>query len=243
MGLVLVVIFAGLMVFFTLAARRLPRLHLRDLPAFARLQRGIGLAVEAGQRLHLTLGHGGVSGIRGGATLVGLGLLQRIARAASISDNPPIATSGEAVQAILSQDAQRSAFNAVNAESQYSQNSGQLTGLTPFSYAAGTLPVIYDEQVSVNILAGSFGSEVALIADAAERTGSISLGGSENLAAQAVLYAAAHEPLIGEELYASGAYINAGKMHEASVRTQDVVRWILIVAVIGGALIKLLGVL
>jgi hypothetical protein len=36
---------------------------------------------------------------------------------------------------------------------------GRVGGLTPVSYAAVTLPVIYDEQVSATVLAGYFGSE------------------------------------------------------------------------------------
>jgi len=83
---------------------------------------------------------------------------------------------------------------------------------------------------------------VALIADAAERTGSVSLGGSENLSAQAVLYAAAQEPLIGEELFAAGAYAQAGPMHVASLKAQDFLRWLLVGALLLGAALKLLGV-
>jgi len=142
-------------------------------------------------------------------------MLKRIARAASTSDRPPVATSGESTQVILSQDTLRSTYREIGADNQFEPTSGQLSGLTPFSYAAGTLPVIHDQQVSVNILAGSFGGEVALITDAAERSGSLTLGGSENVSAQAILYASSQEPLIGEELFASGAYIQAGPMHIA----------------------------
>jgi hypothetical protein len=168
--------------------------------------------------------------------------LQRIARAASISDRPPVATSGEATLAILSQDTLRSAYHAIGADSQYDPSLGQLSGLTPFSYAAGAMPVVFDMQVSVNILAGHYGSEVALITDAAERSGLLVLAGSDSLPAQAILYAAAQEPLIGEELYAAGAYVQAGPMHLASVRAQDVLRWILIGGILVMILAKLAGI-
>lgn len=243
LGLVLILAFAGIMVFFALRSRKEPRANLREIPAFTRLRRGLGLAVEAGERIHISLGYGGVTGVPGGSTLLGLGLLQRVARTASVSDYPPIATNGEAVQTILAQDTMRSAFQAVGAESQYDPNATQLTGLTPFSYAAGVLPVVYDQQVAVNILTGSFGSEVALITDAAGRTHSTSLGGSDNVAAQAVLYASAQEPLIGEELYAAGAYLQAGPMHLGSVRAQDIMRWVLIGFTLVGVLLKMVGIL
>jgi hypothetical protein len=169
--------------------------------------------------------------------------MQRISRSAAISDRPPIATSGEATLAILSQDVLKSEYREINAESQYDPALGRLTGLTPFSYAAGALPMIYDEQVSVNLLMGSYGSEVALLADAAERTESLAIGGSENLNAQAILYASIQEPLVGEELFAAGGYLKVNKTHLASLFAQDVLRWILIGILLVGAFLKLVGAL
>ena len=113
--------------------------------------------------------------------------------------------------------------------------------MTPFSYAAGTIPVISDEQVSASILTGHFGPEIALIAEAADRTNGFTLAGSDSLPGQAVLFAAAQEPLIGEELYAGGAYLQSGLVHVASLRAQDVLRWLVIAAIVVGGLLKLIG--
>jgi hypothetical protein len=247
-GLIFVLVFIGLMLLFAaLSSRRDGRStdakKLRQIPAFARLGRAVGLAVEAGQRLHFSIGHGGLNGLQGASALVGLSILRRVARSASIGDRPPVVTSGEGTLAILSQDTLRSTYQEIGAANRYDPTSGQLTGLTPFSYAAGTLPIIFDQQVSANILAGHFGSEVGLITDAGERSGSLTLAGSDSLTAQAVLYATAHEPLIGEELYASGAYIQAGLMHLASVKAQDVLRWLLVGIILAGVALKLAGVL
>lgn len=51
---------------------------------------------------------------------------------------------------------------------------------------------------------GNFGSEAALINEAAERSGSLTLAGTDTIPGQAVLYATAQEPLIGEEVFAGG---------------------------------------
>lgn len=242
-GLGMVVIFFVLIIVFTFAARRRPRNYLREIPAFEKLGRAVGLAVEAGQRLHLSLGRGGIDGVQGASALVGLSVLERIARAASVSDRPPVATSGEATEALLSQDTLRGAYRDIGEAGQYDPDSGRLTGVTPFSYAAGVMPVIFDQQVSANVLAGHFGSEVALITDAGERSGSLTLAGSDSIPGQAILYATAQEPLIGEELYASGAYIQAGPTHTASLRVQDIFRWILVLVILAGAAMKFFGVL
>jgi len=216
-------------------------LILREISAFVRLQRAIGLAVEAGSRLHISLGRGHLLSTQSGIGYVGLSILDRIARSTSISDRPPIATSGEGTLGILSQDTQRDAAKTLGVE--FDPIRGRITGLSPYSYSAGTLSLIEEEDVGANMLIGSFGSEVGLITEAAERSESMTLGGTDNLSGQAVLFASAQEPLIGEETYAGGAYLGVGPMHTASLYAQDILRWVLIGLIVIGAIIKLLGLL
>jgi hypothetical protein len=81
------------------------------------------------------------------------------------------------------------------------------------------------------------------LADAAERENTFLLAASDNLPAQSVLFAAADQPLIGEELYAAGAYVKAGGSHLASLTIQDILRWLIVLVLLGGMLLKLAGVL
>jgi hypothetical protein len=90
---------------------------------------------------------------------------------------------------------------------------------------------------------GNFGVEVGLLTDAAERKNSHLLAASDNLPAQAVLYASAPDMLIGEEMFSADAYNNRGPLHSASLTVQDVLRWLLIAAMLFGALLKLAGIL
>jgi len=241
-GLVIVIVFAGLMIIFAAAGRKHPWRNLREIHAFTRLRRAVGLAVEAGTRLHVSLGRGGIIGPENGPALAGFAVLERITRAASISDRPPVATSGDSILSILAQDTLRGTYRAMGVEHEYKIDSAQLTGLTPLSYAAGAMLVIRDGQVSANVLAGHFGSEVALLTDAGERAGSITIAGTDSLPGQAVLFAASHEPLIGEEVFAGGAYLSAGSLHVASLRTQDIFRWALIVVILIGAFARFVGI-
>jgi hypothetical protein len=239
LGLLLALLGLGLIILFVATGRNKPGRNLREIPAFLRFRREVGLAVESGKRMHISLGHGGLHDLPAGSALVGLTMLDRCARAASISDRPPVATSGDPLIAILSQDTLRGTYRSLGAERLYEPASGRLSGLTPLAFTAGALPVIHDEQVSSNILAGHFGGEVALLTEASERSGGLTVAGSDNIVAQAVLYASAQEPLIGEELYAGGAYLGAGPIHAASLRMQDILRWLLVALILIGALLRL----
>jgi hypothetical protein len=242
-GLVLVLVAAGLMFFFSLPQRaqvrgqQRSRMVLRPILAMQRLRRAIGLAVEDGSRLHVSLGESSIISPTNASALAGLSTLERIGALSSVSDRPPVSTSGDGTLAVLSQDTLRAAYRIANVPDQYDPAQARLSGPTPFSYVAGTLPVIYDEHVSANILIGNFGPEVALLAEAADRENEFILAGSDTIAAQAVLYGTAREPLIGEELFAVPAYLQAGPIYQAGLRAQDILRWALIIALLVGAIL------
>ena len=96
--------------------------------------------------------------------------------------------------------------------------------------------------MSANIHTGWFGSEVTWLTTAGERQSSPTIAGTAQLPAQAIMYASASDPLIGEELFAGGAYLGAGKVHMASISTQDVFRWIIIFIILGSVLLNFLGI-
>lgn len=246
LGLLLVLLAASLMFVFSLPKQRRSaraRVVLRPIRAMQRLRRAIGLAVEDGSRLHVSLGESSIISPTNASAFIGLSTLERVGTLSSISDRPPVATSGDGSLALLSQDSLRAAYRLSSIPEQYDPAQARLAGPTPFSYIAGTLPVIYDEHVSTNILVGNFGPEVALLTEAADRMDAFTLAASDSFAAQAVLYATAREPLIGEELFAVPAYLQAGPMYQAGLRAQDVLRWVLAAALIGGAVLAFVGIL
>lgn len=236
-----VLLLAAILLIIFLVLRRRSPAAFRNISAFEQLNRAVGLAVENGTRLHFSLGRGSLASTRGGSALAGLAMLRRLTERTSLSDQPPVVTSGDASIAILSQDTLQAGYRAAGAEDQYRFTTGRLTGLTPFSYAAGAMPVMHDENVSANVFIGDMGVESALLTEAAERENSTLIAASDNLSAQSIFYASSQEPLIGEELFASGAYVGAGAAHEASLNAQDILRWLIILGILIGSVLKLFG--
>ncbi len=221
--------------------RRSATPKLRLIPALARLYHLVGLSVEDGTRLFVGLGRASLLTPRGAAPLAGLAMLRHLAERTSQSDRPPIAGAGEPSLAMLAQDTLQAGYQAAGAGELYQPTSGRLLGMTPFSAAAGGMPLMRSETVSTSLLVGDFGAEAALLAESAERENVVTVGGTGDLTGQAALFASAGEALIGEELFAAGAYLGAGPSHTASLTVQDVLRWLLVIGLLGGALLKLAG--
>ncbi len=231
------IIFVFLLIVFILLDKRGNLILLRDMPAFRYLQRAIGLAVEEGKRIHVALGRGTILSENFGSGLMGLSVLERLARVAVVGDRPPVASSGEGGLMLLSQDTLKAAYRSLGIAGEAVTSQGRMTGVTPFSYAIGVQPLLHEENVSVDLLLGNMGSE------ASDRERNLRIGGSDDLAAQAVYYAATDYPLLGEEIFAAGAYLDCGTAHRASLRAQDILRWGIAGVLLLGALAKMVGIL
>jgi hypothetical protein len=238
-GLGVVVLAAVFMAVFAFIHRRSP-FSFRGIRAFSRARRAASMVVEDGSRLHVSLGSASLLTQAGASALAGLALLRRLSETSLLSDRPPVATSGSGELNLLAQDTLRTAHESIVVDQNFDMNQAHLTGFTPLSYAAGVMPSIRDENISTNVLIGNFGPEVGLLVEAADRQNASVIAASDSLPAQAVLYAASAEPLIGEELFAAGAYVQAGATHAASLVVQDILRWLIIVALIVAAAVGFL---
>ncbi|MCJ7512684.1 MAG: hypothetical protein MUO23_06900 [Anaerolineales bacterium] len=242
LGLFVLVAFAFLMVTLALVERRWPA-RFRPIPAFDALGVATERAVEAGERVHFSLGTGTLLGGETGPALAGLSMLNRVAEAATMSDRPPVVTAADGALVILAQDSIRAAYRRARAVDRYHASSGRLVGATPLSYAAGIPAVLNDEDASVHLMVGGYGVEGALVADVGQRKQAFTLGGTQDVQSQALLFATAENPLVGEDVFAGGAYLNVGLMHRGSLRTQDLVRVLIVTVVLVGTLLKTFGVI
>lgn len=239
--LIIIAVSALLLFVITLWRRRSPANNLREIPAFTRLYRTLGLSMEDGTRLHISLGRGSLLDAHGGSALAGLAMLRHIIELTSVSDKPSVASAGDPALGLLAQDTLQAGYQAAGVEELYVSTTGRVTGLSPFGFAAGAMNISQNENVSANIMIGHFGSEAALLAEASDRESVVMIGASDDLTGQSVLFANTQDALIGEELFAAGAYLGAGASHLASLTVQDILRWLVILTLLGGAAAKFLG--
>jgi hypothetical protein len=241
LGLFFILLYAGLILIFAMPRMNKKQPVFRKIEAIEKLKLAIGLTVEAGTRIHISLGNADLLSSYNSSALAGLSVLEQVALISQLADRQPIATSGNGSIAVLSQSVFKNALEGKSATNLKETNQGQLSGTTPLSYAAGAMNVIRKDQVSTNVFLGNYGSEVALLGQNSNQTKAITLGASDSLTAQAVLFAASDDPLIGEELFALPAYLGNKNIHIASVKIQDFFRWVLILTMLVGAILKYLG--
>jgi hypothetical protein len=107
----------------------------------------------------------------------------------------------------------------------------------PLAYVAGASGVVEQQRTSHSVIAGQFGPEVLFLMEAQRRSGADQIAGSSDPQAAALMYLAADHALIGEEIFASGAYLERRRSHIASLLAQDGLRWAVIALIIIGAIV------
>lgn len=244
-GFALLLLLASGLLFvgFTFLVRQGLKPDLRPLRAYENLFSQVGQAVESGGRVHISLGSSGIIDKDTGVTLAGLQILDIISEASSISDRSPVATTGDATAMFVASDTIRRAYQRRGTFDRYETMSTRLVALDPYAFAAGASSIVADDEVRSNVLLGSFGPEAALITEAGQRKHLIQIVGSDRLEGQAIGYAVTDHNLIGEEIFTARAYVLKDAPVIGSLLTQDVLRWIVVGAILVGVILSTAGLL
>ncbi len=214
---------------------------IKKIKSFINLRKNIGLTIEEGKRLHISLGNTPLSTIRSAASFVALTALENILQQSSLSDKPPIASSGAGDLSILSKDSFISTYRELNALDRFDSTQTYLTGPTNYSYICGLYPIVHQKDSSVHLLIGNYGPEMGLITEACRRTGSVSVAGTTSLQGQAVTLACADEATIGEEYFALPNSLSKSTSYRNSLHLQDILRWGVIVIILFGLFLNIVG--
>jgi hypothetical protein len=221
--------------------QRMPRL--RSIGAFEALPGQIGRATESGRMLHLSLGTGGIGGTETVASLAGLSTLAYLAEQGVATDTPPLITVSNPTLLPLAQNVLRQAYANRGRRGDFRWTQVRLVSSSPMSYALGTMDILKHEPVLANVMFGAYGPEVGLIAGAGADANLIQISGTDSSQALSILYTSADQVAIGEELFATEAYLNRTAPKVASLAAEDLARIVLILFVIIVAALRWMGAL
>jgi hypothetical protein len=213
---------------------------LRPLRAYDAAREGLSRASETGRALHASPGTGGVraGGTATASTLAGMTVVESMARASAITGAPVIATTNDAVAYALTENAIRRGYQRAGWSMEGESGGARMvTHEDSIAYIAGAAEVVGQQKTSHAVTVGQFGPEVLFLLEAQRRSGANQIAGSSDPQAAALMLLAADQTLIGEEIFASGAYLERRQSHIASLLAQDGLRWIVILAIIAGFIV------
>lgn len=211
---------------------------LRPIAAYQALPEIAADAVESARRVHVSLGSSAVGEPGTVSALVSSKIAYQLAERMAISPYPPLVTLSQGTTLPLAQDTLRRAYEARQRAAYFrpTQVTWYPQGPRSLAFAAGASSLAADSDVFTSILLGRFGAELAYFGESAMRHDQILIAHSDQPGGQAIAYAQSDRPLLGEELYAGPAYLTRRPLHVGTVVALDVLRWLVILAILFTAL-------
>ena len=231
-GLLLLVLFLSISLLARWRLRAGPRPALRPIPAYQGLAAAVREAAESARPLHISLGGGGIGDAYSMQTLAGLQVLRELAQPAATATASLVVTTASPVALPLAQDLLRQAAEAAGSPDEYAPDSVRFVADSRSAFAAGAGGVIRQTGAASSALVGDLRDEYLILAEPAAQQGELLAAGSGDVNAQPFVWATAALPLLGEEIFAAGAYLGRRRSHLASLAAQDVMRLLLVLFVL-----------
>lgn len=236
--LVVLLVFLSFLLFADRRVRLGLRPTLRPLPGFTLLDGFVGQAVETGRTLHVSMGTEGIGGASTADTMAGLMALERLAEQAAATGLKLVVTVSHPSLLPIAQDTLRRAYERRGYPQGYDPEHVRYIAPDAIAYAAGVMGVLEREDVVANAMIGGFGVEFLLMGENGARKGIQQVGGASSPETLPFIYISMDEALLGEEIYAGGAYLSSKPSHLGSLLAQDWLRSAIILAIILGVLIR-----
>ncbi len=222
---------------------RLTDIMLRRLRPAEVMRSLLHRAAEMGDGVHLSPGRGAVhdSGTIA-ETMAGLDVLRAAAKEALAVGIPVRATSNDSLVSALVESRLEQAWQAAGRPEVEVQ--GELLAQQDrVAYAAGVADLLGRPGVQGNVMLGTLGEEVLLMGEVGAHQTRFQVTGAARPAAMAFLPLLADDYLLGEELYAAGAYLEPRPERVVSLMAQDGIRMLLLGLILLGTILATIGAL
>jgi hypothetical protein len=229
---------ASLFTVFTIRAKKRGRFPLRPIGVYEKMRRLVSHAAESGQPLQISAGSGQIGTEMTPQALMGVTAVDHLARRSTDYAYPVVGAAGSPTVFATAHGILQGTEGAPGEPG--ADKTFRFYGPDPFAYAAGTYDTLQEKQPLAHIALGQFDAEGLWISEAASAREVLRLGGTSDPSSAMLMWLSLDEAVIGEELYAAGAYLDRPS-HLGSLATQDYLRIVLILSIIAGVVMASLG--
>lgn len=212
---------------------------IRRLPAIDFIEESVGRAAEMGRAVVVSGLAGGMNTVNAPQTLAGLAVLGHAARICARHGTRIIAIMDTSNVVPVADEVFKTAYTLEGKLEEYEANKEEMLPWIPNQ--ANKVALGMRVRPATHIMIGAFWHESVQIAEAYGRMGAVQIGGTARLYQIPFFAAVADMVLIGEEIFAVGAYINQTPQMLASIQTQDYFKVAAFVFIILGTILATLG--
>jgi hypothetical protein len=210
--------------------RRGVDMYIRRIPGVDAIEEAVGRTVEMGRPMLFTFGQAGV----GPLFFACLGVLTHISRMAARYATRLFVPQGDVEVMAITQNAVRETYQSEGRLDAYHEDDVRYLSGQQFAYASGYMGIAHREKVAACFLFGAFYAESLILAEAGQQVGAVQVAGTTNSEQIPFFITTCDFTIIGEEVYAAGAYLSRDPVQRGSLRGQDIAKMILLAFILIG---------
>lgn len=238
----LMLLFAvGSIWYFMQRARRGQVPTVRPIAGLQATAEAVGRATEMGRPVFYVPGRTEINTAGAAQTLAGLEMLGYVAEL-SARYEVPLRTAVAAPTVLpVAEEMVRQGYQRAGKPDLYRPEFVQFLSSEQFAFAAGCLDIMHREKVGAAFLIGEFQAESLMLAEGAAQVGAIVISGTARTFQIPFFVVASDYTLIGEEIFAAGAYLSGDRDRLGGLAGQDWTKILAVALMLVGAILVTFG--
>jgi hypothetical protein len=213
----------------------------RRIAGLEAMEEAVGRATEVGTPVFYVPGRTEINTAGAAQTMAGLEILGHVAELTARYD-AKLRTAIAAPNVYpVAEEIVRQAYIKEGRQDKLTPEAVQFLSSEQFAFAAACLDMMHRDKVASAMLIGEFQAESMMLAEGAAQAGAITIAGTSRTFQIPFFVAAADYTLIGEEMFAGGAYLSKNPLKLASIAAQDVGKLVAVGLIVAGALLNTFG--
>ncbi len=238
--LVFLVFFFAVILYFIDRAKKGKSLFIRRIAGLDAIEEAVGRATEMGKPVLYISGIEDVDNIQTVASMIILG---NVAKMVASYDTPLFVPICRPFVVPVAEERVKEGYAAAGRPDAYNRDNVRYISDEQFAYAAGVSGIMLRDRPAANLMFGSFFAESLMLAETGSLTGAIQVAGTANIHQLPFFIVACDYTVIGEELFATSAYLSREPKLLGSLKGSDLAKAVIIGLMALGAILVSLGVI
>ena len=237
--LVILGLFFAFVFYFINQAKKGKSLFVRRISGLDAIEEAVGRATEMGKPILYISGIEDMDNLQTVASMIILGnVTEMVAR----YDVPLLVPICRPFVVPVAEEAVKQGYIKAGKPDAYDKNNIRYISDEQFAYTAGVNGIMLRERPAANLMFGSFFAESLIMAETGFSTGAIQVAGTANIHQLPFFVVACDYTIIGEELFATSAYLSKEPKLLGSLKGSDLAKFLIIIILILGALLETFGI-
>lgn len=238
--LLFLVFFFGVIIYFISRAKKGKSLFIRRIAGLDAIEEAVGRATEMGRPVLFVPGIEDVNQIQTVAAMIILG---NVAKMVADYDIPFFVPICRPFVVPVAEERVKEGYAAAGRPDAYNRDNVRYISDEQFAYAAGVQGIMLRDRPMANLMFGSFFAESLMLAETGFLTGAIQVAGTANIHQLPFFVVACDYTIIGEELFATSAYLSKEPKLLGSLKGSDLAKAVIMVILAAGAILVSFGVI